>query len=121
LARGYQWFGELAAETAVSTKQTAAREGVSDSYVRHLVPLALLAPAIVDGICAGRQSVCSVDHTITDLTSIPRFMEDNWSLGRIGGGSYDAIAGPLSNLFDFSGRRRTKRLFLDLDTGEQSH
>jgi hypothetical protein len=38
--------------------QIAAREGVSDSYVRHLVPLALLAPAIVECICAGRQSVC---------------------------------------------------------------
>ena len=48
LARGYQWFGELAAGTAVSTRQIAAREGVSDSYVRHLVPLALLAPAIVE-------------------------------------------------------------------------
>jgi phospholipase C len=63
-----------------------------------------------------------VDHAITDLTSITRFIEDNWSLGRIGGGSYDAIAGPLSNLFDFSGRRRTHSLFLDPDTGEpRSH
>jgi site-specific DNA recombinase len=57
LARGCQWFGELAAGTAVSTSQIAAREGVSDSYVRHLVPLALLAPAIVESICAGRQGV----------------------------------------------------------------
>jgi site-specific DNA recombinase len=58
LARGCQWFGELAAGTAVSTSQIAAREGVSDSYVRHLVPLALLAPAIVESVCAGRQGVC---------------------------------------------------------------
>jgi hypothetical protein len=58
LARGYQWFAELAAGTAVSTRQIAAREGVSDSYVRHLVPLALLAPSIVESTCAGRQGVC---------------------------------------------------------------
>jgi hypothetical protein len=58
LARGYQWFAELAAGTAVSTRQIATREGVSDSYVRHLVPLALLAPSIVESICAGRQGVC---------------------------------------------------------------
>ena len=59
LARGYQWFGELAAGTAVSTTQIAAREGVSDSYVRHLVPLALLAPAIVESICAGDKASAS--------------------------------------------------------------
>jgi len=62
-----------------------------------------------------------VDHTITDLTSITRFVEDNWSLGQIGGGSYDVIAGPLSNMFDFTGRHRTPRLFLDPDTGELTH
>jgi phospholipase C len=62
-----------------------------------------------------------VDHTITDLTSITRFIEDNWSLGQIGGGSYDAIAGPLSNMFDFTGRHRTRALFLKSDTGELTH
>ena len=39
----------------MSTRQIAAREGVSESYVRHLVPLALPAPSIVESICAGRQ------------------------------------------------------------------
>ncbi len=43
-----------------------------------------------------------VDHTVTDQTSILRFIEDNWSLGRIGNGSFDAIANPLSNMFDFT-------------------
>jgi len=61
-----------------------------------------------------------VDHTITDQTSILRFIEDNWSTGRIGGGSYDAIAGPLTNMFDFTGRRRTRPLFLQSDTGERT-
>jgi phospholipase C len=28
-----------------------------------------------------------VDHTVTDQSSILRFIEDNWQLGRIGGGS----------------------------------
>ena len=62
-----------------------------------------------------------VDHSITDLTSILRLVEDNWSLGKIGGGSYDAIAGPLINLFDFTGRQRTRPLFLKPDTGERAH
>jgi site-specific DNA recombinase len=71
LAHGYQWFGELAAGTAVSTKQIAAREGVSDSYVRHLVPLALLAPAIVESICAGRQSVCLSAERLKTQAGLP--------------------------------------------------
>jgi len=71
LARGYQWFAELAAGTAVSTRQIAAREVVSDSYVRHLVPLALLAPSIVESICAGRQSVCLSAERLKTQAGIP--------------------------------------------------
>jgi site-specific DNA recombinase len=71
LARGYQWFGELAAGTAVSTSQIAAREGVSDSYVRHMVPLALLAPSVVESICTGRQGVCLSAERLKTQAGIP--------------------------------------------------
>ncbi len=43
-----------------------------------------------------------VDHTITDQSSILRFVEDNWGLGRIGDQSFDEKAGSLNNMFDFS-------------------
>ena len=44
-----------------------------------------------------------VDHTTTDQSSIIRFVEDNWLKGqRIGQGSFDAVAGPLTNMFDFT-------------------
>ncbi len=36
-----------------------------------------------------------VDHRVTDQPSVLRFIEDKWSLGRIGNGSADAIAGAL--------------------------
>jgi phospholipase C len=58
-----------------------------------------------------------VDHTITDQSSILRFIEDNWNLGRIGNQSFDALAGPLTNMFDFSNNGNHK-LFLDPTTGE---
>ncbi|QKW30689.1 alkaline phosphatase family protein [Streptomyces seoulensis] len=45
--------------------------------------------------------VNAVDHTPTEQTSIIRFIEDNWRLGRIGGHSFDARAGSLAGLFDF--------------------
>src|SRR5262249_17631507 len=43
-----------------------------------------------------------VDHTVTDQTSIIRFVEDNWLGGlRIGQGSFDAIANSIAEMFDF--------------------
>ncbi|MBV8994182.1 MAG: Ig-like domain repeat protein, partial [Pseudonocardiales bacterium] len=43
----------------------------------------------------------AVDHTLTDQSSVTRFIEDNWSLGRIDG-SFDAIAGPLTGMLDLT-------------------
>jgi phospholipase C len=60
----------------------------------------------------------SVDHTVTDQSSLLRFIEDNWELGRIGHQSFDAQAGPLLNLFDFGGDQEARRLFLDPATGQ---
>jgi phospholipase C len=61
-----------------------------------------------------------VDHTLTDQTSILRLIEDNWNLGRIGGGSLDAKAGSLLGLFDFNANvgRYPVTLMLDPNTGE---
>ncbi len=58
-----------------------------------------------------------VDGTLTDQSSILRFIEDNWGTGRIGGGSSDATAGTLLNMFDFS-HRRDDLLILDPATGQ---
>ncbi len=58
-----------------------------------------------------------VDHGITDQSSILRFIEDNWHLGRIGDQSFDAKAGSLRNLFDFRGGAHMRRLFLSPRTG----
>jgi phospholipase C len=78
-----------------------------------------------------------VDHTATDQTSVLRFIEDNFTLGRIDaasgksvaqGGSFDQIAASLDNLFSFDededgghgghGDRDSRRLLLDANTGE---
>jgi phospholipase C len=62
-----------------------------------------------------------VDHTLTDQTSILRFVEDNWLSGqRLPSGSFDAIAGPLNNMFNFDNRKGDaswRKLILDPDTG----
>jgi len=59
-----------------------------------------------------------VAHTISDQSSITKFIEDNWNLPRISG-SFDAIAGSLDNMFNFGpSGGKTKQLFLDPVTGQ---
>jgi len=58
-----------------------------------------------------------VDHQLTDQTSILRFIEDNWHLGRIGGGSFDRIAGSLNDAFSWNALSNP-RLLLDPVTGQ---
>jgi phospholipase C len=52
------------------------------AYGPHL-PLLVIAPYAKPNY---------VDNAMTDQSSILRFIEDNWGLGRIGNGSYDALA-----------------------------
>jgi phospholipase C len=58
-----------------------------------------------------------VSHALTAQSAIIGFIEDNWGLGRIGGGSFDAISGSLLPMFSF-GHPTAQRLFLDPATGE---
>jgi len=62
-----------------------------------------------------------VDHTLTDQSSVLRFIEDNWLDGqRIQpGGSFDTIAGTLEHMFDFDDRDEDhpRKLILDENTG----
>jgi phospholipase C len=59
-----------------------------------------------------------VDHSITDQTSILRFIENNWDLGHIGNQSFDTKAGSLMNIFNLhSDKRMAEKVFLNATTG----
>src|SRR5215831_3533964 len=62
-----------------------------------------------------------IDHTLTDQSSVLRFIEDNWLSGeRIQpGGSLEAIAGTIENMFDFDRNvdNDDRKLILDPQTG----
>ncbi|HEV3150939.1 MAG TPA: alkaline phosphatase family protein, partial [Acidobacteriaceae bacterium] len=63
-----------------------------------------------------------VDHTLTDQTSVLRFIEDNWLEGqRVGNGSFDAIAGTVNGMFDFSHRGNNKPFLLNDITGQPTN
>ena len=59
-----------------------------------------------------------VDHSVSDQSSILRFIEDNFSLGYLGNGSLDSVAGSLLNNFNFAAPLRAPKLILDPTTGE---
>jgi phospholipase C len=57
-----------------------------------------------------------VDHTLTDQTSIIRFIEDNWLNSARIPGSYDAMAGTIDSMLNFS-QTPSPTLFLNPTTG----
>lgn len=62
-----------------------------------------------------------VDHTVTDQSSMIRFIEDNWLSGqRIGQGSYDTVANSIASMFTFVQQNNTcaRTVILDDQTGE---
>jgi phospholipase C len=59
-----------------------------------------------------------VSHTRISQASVARFIEDNWLHGeRLGGGAFDATAGSIMDMFDFSKRRLDPPLYLSARTG----
>lgn len=138
----------------------------SDGWYDHAMPpiLNLSNDALVDSLCLGSipagafNDRCGygerlpllvispyakrnyVDHAVTDTTSVLRFIEDNWQLGRIdsldnpdgtpegnpppGQGSFDRLAGSIEGMFDFDDEvhdHDSGRVILDDSTGEITH
>jgi phospholipase C len=59
-----------------------------------------------------------VSHSRVSLASVTRFIEDNWLHGsRLGGGSFDARAGSITDMFAFSAGGKNAALYLDPTTG----
>ena len=93
VARGYKWFNELASGRAMFTREIAAREGVNERFVRRLIPLSFLSPAIVQAIAEGRHPADFTGEALTRGIAVPvgwaeqkcsaRIrMSSRWSLGK---------------------------------------
>jgi len=59
-----------------------------------------------------------VDHTVADQSSVVRFIEDNWLGSQRIQGSFDAIASPITQMFNFNRARPNSTLILDPATGQ---
>ena len=60
--------------------------------------------------------ICPQPNWRAAIQGKEKHFEDNWHLGRIGDQSFDAVAGSLENMFDFS-HPLDKPFFLDPATG----
>lgn len=105
-----------------TTGATAALPGLAVAHAQGRCGYGPRQPLLVISPFARRNFV---DDSLTDQTSILRFIEDNFLAGqRIGDGSFDAVAGSLWKMLDLDdnrgdfNRKRNDRLFLSETTGE---
>ena len=71
VARARLWFEQLAAGEASSLQAIADRQGVSQRYVSRLLPLAFLAPDIVERILQGHQPAHLSAARLTNELDLP--------------------------------------------------
>src|SRR5438445_7106184 len=71
IRRAHRCFDALVSGQVRSVAELATVEGISDRYVSSLLPLALLAPDIVDAIAAGRQPPELTAHRLIRTVDLP--------------------------------------------------
>jgi hypothetical protein len=71
IRRAHRCFEALVSGQVRSVAELATVEGISDRYVSSLLPLAFLAPDIVDAIAAGRQPPDLTAHRLIRTVDLP--------------------------------------------------
>jgi phospholipase C len=97
---------------------TAALAGVTVDHAQGRCGYGPRLPLLVISPYAKKNYV---DHSVTDQTSILRFIEDNWLDNQRITGSFDALAGKLNVMFNFSSAPDTTPLILNTSTGEPTN
>ena len=69
--RAHRCFETLVSGRVRSVAELATVEGISDRYVSSLLPLAFLAPDIVEAIAAGRQPPELTAHRLIRTVDLP--------------------------------------------------
>ncbi|MEQ8836531.1 MAG: hypothetical protein RID07_06970 [Lacipirellulaceae bacterium] len=71
IARAHRWFDDLVSGRARSLGEISEKDGVSDRYVMRMIPLAFLAPRIVEAILTGIQPTHLTVEILTKRTDLP--------------------------------------------------
>ncbi|MFP6710913.1 MAG: hypothetical protein VB913_04365 [Rhodospirillales bacterium] len=76
------WFEQLTSSNASSVREIAKQNGIDENDVSRFLPLAFLAPNIVETILAGKQPAELTVEKLKRLKSLPvSWKEQNQSLG----------------------------------------
>jgi len=76
VARSFRWFDNLKSGQVLSLEEIARAEGMSASDVSRYLPLAFLAPDIVESIANGRQPIELTVERIKKLSPLPSHWEE---------------------------------------------
>ncbi len=71
----YQWFERIAKGEVTTVRNIAHQEGIDEGDVSRFLPLAFLAPEIVEAILAGRQPVELTPEKLKRLRNLPKSWE----------------------------------------------
>ncbi|MCG3777155.1 MAG: hypothetical protein JW395_4031 [Nitrospira sp.] len=71
IANAHSWFGDLVAARKSSINDIGRDQGVGASEITRLLPLAFLAPDIVESIIAGTQPTALTTQRLKRLRSLP--------------------------------------------------
>ncbi len=72
----YQWFERIAKGEITTVRDITRQEGVDEGDVSRFLPLAFLAPDIVEAILTGRQPVELTPEKLKRLRNLPKSWED---------------------------------------------
>jgi site-specific DNA recombinase len=76
IARAHAWSEALLSGRIATMAEIASRNNVSDSYVKKIMPLAFLAPDIVEAIMAGKQPAHLTTQMLIRQIDIPFDWQD---------------------------------------------
>jgi hypothetical protein len=76
IVRARGWFDDLLTGRISSLSEIARREGHNASYISHLIPLAFLAPKIVEAIADGRHPVDLSAESLVKHINLPLAWDD---------------------------------------------
>ena len=76
IVQARDWANRLISGEVATMAEICAAEGLSDSYVGRLLPLAFLAPSIVEDILAGTQPATRTANGLTWGGELPLCWEE---------------------------------------------